>query len=30
MVDFNETPEVFLYKARDKFRPAGKCDIYYE
>ena len=30
MVDFNETPEVFTYNARDKIRPSGKCDIYYE
>jgi hypothetical protein len=30
MVDFNEKPEIFMYRAKDKFRPPGKCDIYYE
>jgi hypothetical protein len=31
MVDFNETLEVFSYKGtRNKIRPPGKSDIYYE
>lgn len=30
MVEFSEENKVFVYKARDKIRPSGKCDIYYE
>lgn len=30
MVDFNATPEIFVYQAKDKIRPPGKCEIYYE
>ena len=30
MVEINPTPEIFVYQAKDKFRPHGKCDVYYE